>query len=66
MAIKKFSVGDKVKLKSGGPAMTVHSYDLDYSFLLKKDVSPDVICSWIDKEGKPHKQKFNEEELEYA
>jgi len=42
-----FQVGDVVKLKSGGPAMTV------------KEVSDrGIICNWFDQDGKVQRQGF--------
>ncbi len=40
----KFQIGDVVILKSGGPAMTVHSVD-DYS---PTGPNPGLLCVWFD------------------
>lgn len=36
----KFSAGDVVQLKSGGPSMTIDSHD---------DATDEYVCSWFDK-----------------
>ncbi|MBN4983893.1 DUF2158 domain-containing protein [Stenotrophomonas maltophilia] len=43
----EFKLGDKVKLKSGGPVMTVSSVS-----------DKDVECQWFDPKGKLHKENF--------
>ncbi|TDB32569.1 DUF2158 domain-containing protein [Stenotrophomonas sp. TEPEL] len=43
----EFKLGDKVKLKSGGPVMTVSSVS-----------DKGVECQWFDPKGKLHKESF--------
>lgn len=52
-------VGDVVRLKSGGPEMTVRSYP--YSMMDGKDDSK-AECVWFE-EVKLHKSVFNVDEL---
>jgi uncharacterized protein YodC (DUF2158 family) len=48
--------GDVVRLKSGGPDMTVES-----------ELKPGrFVCHWFDKEGKLQSATFNEETLDIA
>lgn len=54
-SIKKFQVGNKVKLISGGPVMTVDGYA---SFSKSK-----VVCKWFDN-NQSHKDSFDESTLE--
>jgi uncharacterized protein YodC (DUF2158 family) len=56
MAEKKFSVGNPVRLKSGGPPMTIAE-------LLSAKVAT---CSWFDKARKHHQQDFPVQTLEEA
>jgi uncharacterized protein YodC (DUF2158 family) len=51
MTGSQFKVGDVVRLKSGGPAMTV-------SF---KNVDGDWVCVWFDKDGKKQASSFTPE-----
>ena len=53
---KKFSVGDVVILKSGGPDMTI----IKTEGLGEKCVE----CKWFDEHNKLHKEKFSKEELD--
>ena len=56
---KKFKTGDVVRLKSGGPNMTVVKYGLyDYEKTEK------CLCRWFDEKHKLSEQTFWEEELE--
>lgn len=54
MAQQEFEVGDIVKLKSGGPDMTVHSYEKQYDRYW---------CQWFAGK-KLEKGQFNEASLE--
>jgi uncharacterized protein YodC (DUF2158 family) len=51
---KKFQPGDSVRLKSGGPLMTVDSWDDSYI---------QYLCTWFD-DKRLESQRFNEESLE--
>ena len=50
----KFKTGDVVRLKSGGPEMTVQNY---------VPGKTRVICTWFDDKGK-HSDGFEEDQLE--
>lgn len=50
-----FYVGDKVRLKSGGPVMTVALVLSDYQT---------VRCHWFDQSGQLRKGQFETKELE--
>lgn len=50
-----FKVGDSVVLKSGSNKMSVHSVDATTS---------EVVCDWHDKDGKPHREKYHQDQLE--
>lgn len=49
-----FMIGDMVKLKSGGPTMTVNNVDLDNY----------VYCDWFDSHNERHSDKFKADLLE--
>lgn len=49
-----FKIGDKIKLKSGGPTMTVHEVDPDQGICL---------CSWFDIDDRYCSQEFYVEML---
>lgn len=49
----KFNSGDVVKLKSGGPKMTVREYS-----------GNKVICNWQDDKKKAYQEEYLEEQLE--
>lgn len=50
----KFEDGTRVQLKSGGPIMTVDSYD---------ENTKKYLCEWF-KDGKLYKESFRETSLE--
>ncbi len=52
---KKFSVGDVVRLKSGGPNMTIIETE--------KISEQYVTCQWFDGDNKPQKENFRKEAL---
>jgi uncharacterized protein YodC (DUF2158 family) len=49
----KFEIGDTVRLKSGGPLMTVKIAEYD----------DDTRCTWFDTSNKPQEQSFHAETL---
>ncbi len=51
----KFNIGDVVRLKSGGPVMTVSKADIGDSM---------VDCIWFDTTGKKFTSSFDEATLE--
>jgi len=66
----KFKRGDKVKLKSGGPVMTVDEYETGHDIMgsIIGNAKPswqteDVSCEWFDK-TKPMRRKFHQDMLE--
>jgi uncharacterized protein YodC (DUF2158 family) len=54
---KQWKAGDKVRLVSGGPEMTVHSQ------VTTEFEGESVHCQWFDKEGKIHRDNFAPESL---
>jgi uncharacterized protein YodC (DUF2158 family) len=56
MAVTKWKVGDTVRLKSGGPVMTVTN--------VAKDEQDLVWVSWFDSAGNPFEGSYPEEALE--
>ncbi len=59
-----FSTGDIVKLKSGGPDMTVERYLIVKSLGYSRESNHEVICSWFDAQGKHHARTFEQDALE--
>jgi uncharacterized protein YodC (DUF2158 family) len=57
---QKFQVGDVVRLKSGGPNMTVSNY-ATYAYEANE---PKYQCKWFDEKHKQSLALFREEELE--
>ena len=56
---QKFNIGDVVRLKSGGPNMTVTEFDL-----FGGDPEKKYLCRWFDEKHKPAELTFKEAELE--
>ena len=57
---EKFKTGDVVRLKSGGPNMTV----TDYNVYGHRSTEKLYLCRWFDEKHKPAELTFKEEELE--
>jgi uncharacterized protein YodC (DUF2158 family) len=57
----QWKAGDKVKLLSGGPAMTVQGQKA-----LKPDEGESVLCVWFDDNKARHQGVFVPEALEVA
>lgn len=55
-------VGDVVKLKSGGPDMTVMEYPVKIAH--GENVTSHAICQWFDEDGKKSQGTFIVESLE--
>jgi uncharacterized protein YodC (DUF2158 family) len=54
MAVAAFKAGDTVRLKSGGPLMTVK----------ENKVGGSVLCEWFNDKSEPHIKAFAETSLE--
>lgn len=54
--------GDKVRLKSGGPVMTVKQYP--YKIVDGAPVESKAECEWFDKEDQLHHSTFELDVLE--
>jgi uncharacterized protein YodC (DUF2158 family) len=54
--MNQFKVGDMVKLKSGGPKMTVNSILANGK----------LMCAWFDGTNKPNKEQFHPDALKIA
>lgn len=52
-----FSKGDTVRLKSGGPTMTIENIQT-----IKGNVN--IVCTWFDKDNKYFSQSFSPEAIE--
>lgn len=61
--VEKFKTGDAVKLKSGGPTMTVASYHSIDMFDHFED-SSQVNCVWFDKNESQQTGRFEQDMLE--
>lgn len=56
---QKYKVGDVVRLRSGGPTMTVANFgEYDYEETGK------YLCRWFGEKHKLEEQTFKEEEIE--
>ncbi len=58
----KMKQGDKVRLKSGGPVMTVKQYP--YKIVAGAPVESKAECEWFDKEDQLHHSTFELDVLE--
>jgi len=56
MSKQRFKSGDVVELRSGGPRMTVRSYD--------PPDSEEVTCEWFDKTHNLCSKSFNQDTLQ--
>lgn len=54
-AVQKFSRGDEVQHKSGGPKMIVKAYE--------PSDGEDVVCEWMSKEQMPVEKVFHQDVL---
>ncbi|MDM1295886.1 DUF2158 domain-containing protein [Sphingobacterium sp. N143] len=61
---KKFSKGDVVRLKSGGPKMTIEGYEIVMGWDFTSESDDTVVCKWFDSNEVLQVQKFNHETLE--
>lgn len=64
MINKKFSKGDVVRLKSGGPKMTIEGYEIVMGWDFTSESDDTVVCKWFDLNEVLQVQKFNHETLE--
>ena len=60
--VQKFANGDVVKLKSGGPKMTISGFNQQKQNNVQL-AKFKYLCLWFDSEGKEKKTWFNEEVL---
>ena len=61
-------LGDKVRLRSGGPVMTVSGILKDDYVIVgnKETITHSIPCDWFDEKNKPQKACFFKEQLEDA
>ena len=64
--MKELQVGDKVKLKSGGPTMVIDQRDFKRVSEKSSEWGYICTCVWFDKQGKPQRESFSEKALEKA
>jgi len=64
--MRKFDIGDKVRLISGGPVMTVKKYKSVFSMDSSKGESEtDVVCTWFS-QGSKHEATYHQDTLEFV
>lgn len=56
----EFKIGDVVRLKSGGPAMTVLGETRD----INRQLTGKLMCTWFESSGKPIEHLFAPESIE--
>lgn len=49
-----FNPGDQVQMKSGGPPMTVHSFDGNH-----------YLCTWMERSGTKNSPKYNKKQDQF-
>lgn len=59
----KFSIGDLVKLKSGGPDMVVHNMEHELGVTPDGPFNGYIICKWIDDNKQPHSEVYHQDSL---
>ncbi|MGJ8762337.1 MAG: YodC family protein [Polaribacter sp.] len=60
---QKFKQGEVVKLKSGGPTMTIEKYKWETGFDYSKESDHVVVCTWFDNDGKLESRPFEQDAL---
>ncbi|MDT0620865.1 YodC family protein [Croceitalea vernalis] len=60
---QKFTKGDVVRLKSGGPIMTIEKYKLETGWDYSKESDHVVVCTWFDNDGKLESRPFEQDAL---
>lgn len=61
---QQFKKGDVVRLKSGGPDMTIEHYKMIVGISYSKESDDIVLCSWFDIKGELQSREFQQEALE--
>lgn len=61
---RKFNDGDRVRLRSGGPTMTVEGFDAFGEF--EQGSPKKYLCRWFDGKGQLAQDTFKESSLEAA
>jgi uncharacterized protein YodC (DUF2158 family) len=56
--------GDIVRLRSGGPLMTVR-HAVDTAASNATGLEAGVHCDWIDEQGRPHNAVYSQDQLEF-
>ena len=58
---QKFTKGDVVRLKSGGPIMTIEKYKWETGWDYSHESDHVVICTWFDLNGKLESRPFEQD-----